>query len=259
MTPWRLLDSGALDGAMNMAADVALMGRARRTGEAVFRTYTWTGPTLSLGRNQRARDRYDTATLEERSVAVVRRPTGGRAILHWRELTYSVTAPTDSLASAAAMYRSINAILVEALRHLGIDARIASPPGRERQPDEHPCFSEPSAGEVVADTTNGSGKLVGSAQYLEDGVLLQHGSILLHDDQSLLAELTGVPVAATSAASVANALGRDVAPGEVGEALFNTVRARTDGQAAMLDLDEVRTAAEEHVAGFRDPLWTWRR
>ena len=75
MTPWRLLDSGPLDGAMNMAVDVALMGRARRTGEAVFRTYTWTGPTLSLGRNQRARDRYDAATLEERCVAVVRRPT----------------------------------------------------------------------------------------------------------------------------------------------------------------------------------------
>ena len=259
MRPWSLLDSRPLDGALNMAVDVALMGRARRTGETVFRAYTWARPTLSLGRNQTARGRYDPAALDERSVDVVRRPTGGRAILHWRELTYSVTAPAGSLASAADMYHSVNEIIVDALRRLGIDAAITSRSRRERQPDEHPCFAEPSAGEIVATTVNGSGKLVGSAQYLEGGALLQHGSILLHDDQPLLHELTRGPAARSSAASVAEALGRDVSPAEVTGALFESVCLRTEAPPVMLDSEEIRAAAEEHATAFRDPLWTWRR
>lgn len=259
MTPWRLLNSGALDGAINMAVDVALMERARRTRETVFRTYSWVTPTLSLGRNQRARGRYDPAALEEQALAVVRRPTGGRAILHWREVTYSVTAPADSGASAAGMYRSINAILLDALHRLGIDAELASPSRRERPPDEHPCFAEPSAGEIVARTANGTGKLVGSAQYQENGAILQHGSILLHDDQPLLQELTGGSAAGTSAASVAGALGREAAPSEVAEALADAVSHRTGAPVVTLDGEEMHAAAEEHVYTFRDPLWTWRR
>lgn len=242
-----------------MAVDVALMERARRTGETVFRTYSWAVPTLSLGRNQRARGRYDPAALGERVVAVVRRPTGGRAILHWRELTYSVTAPSDSATSAAGMYRAINAILLDALHRLGIDAEIASPARRGRQPDEHPCFAEPSAGEIVARTANGTGKLVGSAQYLEDGALLQHGSILLHDDQPILRELTGGNAATTSAASIAGALGRDALPEEVAQALADAVSVRSGAPTVALDREEMRAAAEEHVPIFRDPLWTWRR
>lgn len=259
MTPWRLLNSGALDGAMNMAVDVALMERARRTGETVFRTYSWATPTLSLGRNQQARGRYHPAALEKRAVTVVRRPTGGRAILHWRELTYSVTTRTDSGTSAAGMYRAINAILLDALHRLGIDAEIASPTRRERQPDEHPCFAEPSAGEIVGRTADGAGKLVGSAQYLEAGALLQHGSILLHDDQPILRELTGGNAARTSAASIAGALGRDAVPEEVAQALADAVSLHTGAPTATLDGEEMRAAAEEHVPMFRDPLWTWRR
>lgn len=259
MTPWRLLDSGALDGATNMAVDVALMERARRTGETVFRTYSWAAPTLSLGRNQRARGRYDQAALEDRVVAVVRRPTGGRAILHWRELTYSVTAPSDSATSATGMYRAINAILLDALHRLGIDAEIASPAHRERQPDEHPCFAEPSAGEIVVSREHGTGKLVGSAQYREDGALLQHGSILLHDDQPILRELAGGNAATTSAASISGALGRNAVPEEVAQALADAVSHRTGAPTITLDREETRAAAEQHVSMFRDPLWTWRR
>ena len=258
MTSWRLLESGPHDGALNMAVDVALMERARLTGETVLRTYSWASPTLSLGRNQRARGRYDRAALEDRAVAVVRRPTGGRAILHWRELTYSVTAPCASRASAAGMYEAINAMLLEALHRLGIDAQLASRSRRERQPDEHPCFAEPSAGEIVVRTADGPGKLVGSAQYLEDGALLQHGSILLHDDQPLLRELTGGDTARTSAASVADALGRDAAPDEVAQALADAVSLGTGAPTETLDWDEMRAAAGEHVEKFRDPLWTWR-
>src|SRR6476620_9212884 len=91
--PWRLLLSPPLGGPENMALDEALMGRARRTGESVLRVYAWSRPTLSLGRNQRAVGLYREQALAERGVGVVRRPTGGRALLHHREITYSVTAP----------------------------------------------------------------------------------------------------------------------------------------------------------------------
>ncbi|OYV73430.1 MAG: hypothetical protein B7Z72_02540 [Gemmatimonadetes bacterium 21-71-4] len=90
---WRSLVSPPLPGVVNMAWDQALMARARRTGEAVLRVYAWAGPTLSLGRNQRARGAYDLGRAAARGVAIVRRPTGGRALLHHHEVTYSVTAP----------------------------------------------------------------------------------------------------------------------------------------------------------------------
>jgi lipoate-protein ligase A len=69
-------------GAENMARDSALMERARETGEHIFSVYSWQKPTLSLGRNQTARDRYDLREIQRREIDVVRRPTGGRALLH---------------------------------------------------------------------------------------------------------------------------------------------------------------------------------
>ena len=80
-------------GSENMARDSALMDRARATGERIFSVYSWERPTLSLGRNQTAKDRYDLREMDARGIDVVRRPTGGRALLHWREVTYSVAAP----------------------------------------------------------------------------------------------------------------------------------------------------------------------
>ena len=98
-----------------MACDVALMERARITGEAVVRVYSWSEPTLSFGRNQKTTG-YDRDALASAGMAVVRRPTGGRAILHHREITYSVTAPVAAAATVADEYSWINALLVRALR-----------------------------------------------------------------------------------------------------------------------------------------------
>src|SRR5436190_13558957 len=90
---WRLLIVAPRSGAENMARDTALQARAARTGETVFSIYTWSRPTLSFGRNQPASGLYDLAKLRAAKIDVLRRPTGGRAILHHREVTYSVTAP----------------------------------------------------------------------------------------------------------------------------------------------------------------------
>src|SRR4051812_21636868 len=92
---WRFLVTPPRSGAENMARDIALQERASRTGEAVFSIYSWSTPTLSFGRNQPAIGLYDLDKIQALGIDVVRRPTGGRAILHHREITYSVTAPID--------------------------------------------------------------------------------------------------------------------------------------------------------------------
>src|SRR5215210_2955869 len=101
---WRLLHVPPRGGAENMARDVALMHRARSTGEVVFSIYQWTTPTLSLGRNQRAKGCYDLDRMRSCGIDVVRRPTGGRALLHHREVTYSVTTAVESTDSLHAWY-----------------------------------------------------------------------------------------------------------------------------------------------------------
>jgi lipoate-protein ligase A len=249
---WRTLLSPPLSGAENMACDLALMDRARRTDEAVLRIYSWKEPTLSFGRNQKASG-YDRDALARAGLAVVRRPTGGRAILHHREITYSVTAPAATGESIAAAYDWINGLLLRALRSLGVQAMIATPSSRAPAPDANPCFAEPSAGEI----THGGRKLVGSAQYREAGAMLQHGSILISDDQSSLAALAGggaVPAPAT----LELALGRAPQPAELHDALLAALR--EDGiEPRSLPSKELTDPLARHLAAFEDSQWTWRR
>lgn len=254
---WRLLLSPPLDAATNMAIDVALMRRARETGETVLRVYGWEGPALSLGRNQPARGEYDARRAALDGIAIVRRPTGGRALLHWREVTYSVTAPAADAGSLRASYGRINALLLDALRRLGVDARLAQPAGRAAVPSLAPCFEAPAAGEVVA----GGRKLVGSAQWREAGALLQHGSILVDDDQPLVAALTRAPVPpAAPPATLRELLGRAPAASEVADALAHAVRALEDPDVTGLGSEPALEAwTAEARATFADAAWTWRR
>ncbi|MEX1185832.1 MAG: hypothetical protein WEA80_04525 [Gemmatimonadaceae bacterium] len=248
---WRTLLTPALSGPENMGCDTALMERARSTGEAVVRVYSWSTPTLSFGRNQRT-GAYDREALARAGIAVVRRPTGGRAILHHREITYSVTAPVAPGGSIAAEYDWINALLLRALRSLGVDAAIAARTGRAPAPDANPCFAEPTAGEI----TLGGRKLVGSAQYREAGAMLQHGSILISDDQSSLAALAGegdTPPPAT----LEQALGRAPRPAELHDALLAVIR--EDGiEPAPVAQAELADSVTRYVPAFEDPQWTWR-
>ena len=101
-----------------MALDHALMVRARQGGEAVLRVYEWSAPVLSLGRNQKARGIYVDEELARRGITVVRRPTGGRALLHHREITYSLTAPAMPGEPLGVMYGRMNVLLLQALAAL---------------------------------------------------------------------------------------------------------------------------------------------
>ncbi|HEY1951547.1 MAG TPA: hypothetical protein VGG76_01980 [Gemmatimonadaceae bacterium] len=256
---WRLLIVPPRSGAENMARDSALKSRAVRTGETVFSVYSWSAPTLSFGRNQPARGLYDLGKLREAGVGIVRRPTGGRAILHDREVTYSVTAPLDENVALRETYDRINRILKSGLSRLGVRVEAASRSNRAAPPSIRPCFETPSEGELVAE----GAKLVGSAQWRDAGALLQHGSILVDDDQSSLPvfardsepSVAPVPVPATLQAL----LGRAPEVNEVAIAMFDAVRSLEDADARELPEDEIRDEALEYVPHFLDEGWTWRR
>jgi lipoate-protein ligase A len=242
-----------------MARDTALQARAARTGETVFSVYSWSRPTLSFGRNQPASGLYDLDRLRAAGIDVVRRPTGGRAILHDREVTYSVTAPLEDAAPLRETYSRINQILQAGLSRLGVAVVPATSSERAAVPSVRPCFETPAEGELVA---RGS-KLVGSAQYRDDGALLQHGSILVNDDQSSLTEFASTLSAESESipapATLRALLGRSPDAAEVAEAMFGAVRSLEDARAIELDEDEVRDAALQHVSHFLDEGWTWRR
>jgi len=261
VTRWRLLDTGARDGAWNMACDVALMERARRTGEAVFRVYAWSEPTLSFGRHESARQQYDAAAIAAAGVRVVRRPTGGRALLHDHEVTYSVTAPLAEGESLGASMRRYNQLLLRALHMLGANATEATAP-RAMRPEGAACFAVPAGGELML----GDRKLVGSAQVRQDGALLQHGSILLADDQGRIAGFaTGPFLSATPAATLHEVLGAGATYGAVRDALLREVAADGDDRPAstlVLSVDDGsidRRVLADALGHFRDDAWTWRR
>jgi lipoyl(octanoyl) transferase len=255
--PYRLLVSAPADGATNMATDEALLRRARRTGETVYRVYAWSRATVSLGRNQSARGYYDLELARARGIDFVRRPTGGRAILHHREITYSVAAPDTAFGALRESYRTINRLLLEALRTLGVDARDTASSSRAPVPSLAPCFEAPVAGELVA----GGRKLVGSAQVRDGNTFLQHGSILVDDDQHLLTELLNDRDPSPPAATLRALTGRVVTVAEFSEALGQALSAYHGSAPDPLELEESLLTDVQSLVRTRYAVadWTWRR
>jgi len=254
---WHHLRDPAFDGATNMARDLALLDLAAERGIGFVRTYTWAPFTLSFGANEPVLKRYDRDAILARGLAVVRRPTGGRAVWHAEELTYAVAAPEGALGSLAESYRNIHEILLHALTTLGGAFALASRPTEVTTLDAGACFASPAGGEVVSDL----GKVVGSAQLRERGASLQHGSILLGNRQELVAEITRGTPPAPGAASLREVLGRDVAAEEVAAAI-RVAFERHLGELSTLNSElstplETRTAM--HRPRFTDDAWTWRR
>lgn len=252
-----MLVSPPADGPLNMATDEALLARAQTSGACVLRLYEWAQPTLSLGRNQTARGHYDLERAKALGVGFVRRPTGGRAVLHHRELTYSVTGPTSVLGTLRESYARINRLLLAMLESVGVVAAVAAPGRRAMSPGLAPCFDEPAAGEL----TVGTAKLVGSAQWRDRDALLQHGSILIDDDQEVASTLLLVPQPPPPRpASLRALLGRAPTIGDLAEAAQRAIVTREDPEASRLVVDAAleRGIASAHVH-FLDEHWTWRR
>jgi len=176
---WRLLVDPPASGAWNMAVDEVLLdGVAAGRSPATLRFYSWRPACLSLGYFQTFAV-VDTDGCRANDVDIVRRPTGGRAILHDRELTYSVTLPASTLGHDAGIvpsYHRLSLALQAGLHALGVPATLAPLAATPAAADHGPvCFDRPSAHEILLDGR----KLVGSAQVRRGGALLQHGSIVI--------------------------------------------------------------------------------
>jgi lipoate-protein ligase A len=184
---WRLIIDGDLPGAQNMARDVAIL-EAVAAGDSppTLRLYGWDPPCLTLGKHQ-GLDAVDLEFCRAYGVDVARRPTGGRALLHHLELTYSVVAALGTPPMPSALqgaYRLICGGLVSACRSLGIGAELTGGEVNLQLPSPTstvPCFEAPAGGEVVV----AGRKLIGSAMRAHSGCILQHGAILIDWDNRL--------------------------------------------------------------------------
>jgi lipoate-protein ligase A len=175
---WRLLLQSAAAGPWNMGVDEALLASVIAGGPPTLRFYTWDGPWLSLGYAQRSGPGR-LAACAEAGVGVVRRATGGRAVLHGGDLTYALAAPTALLPDGLhASYRLVAGALLAALRSLGVEAERSGleAPGPDR--DAFDCFEQAAPEEVCA----AGRKLAGSAQRRTGAGVLQHGSLRVVPD-----------------------------------------------------------------------------
>jgi lipoate-protein ligase A len=181
MTTWRLLTTPPARGAWNMAADEAILEQVGEgTSISTLRLYAWNPACLSLGRAQPFSD-VDTARLVSRGWEAVRRLTGGRAILHVDELTYSVIAPQDEPRVAGSILESYSRLaraLMWAVHDLGLPVEMKEGKRDPSGTTNPVCFEVPSTYEI---TVHGK-KLIGSAQARRKDGVLQHGSLPLQGD-----------------------------------------------------------------------------
>lgn len=269
---WRLLDTGRANGRTNMAIDEALL-EAVIKGESppVLRFYTWESACLSLGIGQKSK-LVDWAACAERGWEVVRRTTGGRAILHTDELTYSVCAPlTDPRVTGSIQesYARLSQALAQGLTSMGLPvyATLAVGTGHPTAALGPVCFDTPTNYEI----TIGERKLVGSAQMRRHQVMLQHGTLPLYGDITRIVEALAYPsekaraqarvLLHTQAATLEDGLGRTVS--------YETAVAHmTAAFAEILNLELISTtltpketarAAELRAEKYGHHSWTKRR
>ena len=199
MASYRFLDTGIQDAALNMAIDEAILAHYLK-GEvpATLRVFRWSQISISLGRFQNVEREIESASCQQRGIALVRRPTGGRAVYHRDEFTYSmVIGKRDGVPSGVvAAYAYLAQGLIAALQVLGVQAILS-----DERVNKHPsaaCF----ASSTQADLTAGGFKLVGSAQVWKDDALLQQGSLPLDDRASEFFALLRFPSEAERAAAL---------------------------------------------------------
>jgi lipoate-protein ligase A len=251
---WRLLITPPAPGRHNMAVDEAILDSvAGGQSPPTLRLYAWDPGCLSLGHAQSA-DVVDEEAVAEAGWDVVRRPTGGRALLHIDELTYSISAPVSLPGLSEGVlpsYRYLSGGLLAGLQHLGLrpDAPSLAVVGEDglRNPI---CFEVPSAYEI----TVGGRKMIGSAQLRRRGALLQHGSLPLSGDITRVVRALSFPDESTRreaadrlrrhATTVEEALGRQVSFDAAGQAVVEGFANGLGWKVAAGELTE----AEESLA-----------
>lgn len=245
MSACRLLPLVEADGPWQMAADQALLEGAAEAGTASLRFYTWPRATLSLGYFQPEAVRHSDARLA--ALPWVRRPSGGEALVHDREVTYALALPPGSpwqRRGESWLWR-MHGIIAEALAELGVTARPCGE-GEERRLGEALCFLH----QTPADLLVGGAKVVGSAQRKQRGALMQHGGILL-----------AASPAAPQLPGVADLAGRRLTPPEVAAAVAAQFGHATGAALEGGDWSDAerRRIAELVATRYTQPAWNSKR
>lgn len=268
---WRIINSGSANAATNMGIDEAmLLAHSGGNVPPTLRFYGWQPAAISLGYFQRAMSEIDLERCQEQNIDVVRRLTGGRAVLHDVELTYSIVVKEDYPLippTITASYRYFSNGLLAGLAALGIQANMTVPIGaygqRKKQPASAACFDAPSHYEVTVEGR----KLIGSAQVRKNGVILQHGSVLLQFSAEKFVDFLRLPSAekrsATTemlrhrATSIEEVLGRPVSWQEVYQPMPDAF-ASTLGIAleqGELTPEELQVSAELAATKYSQDSW----
>ena len=265
---WRLTITEPASGAWNMAVDEAIARiAARDDAPPTLRFYQWRPPTVSLGRHQPVED-IDQEELAKRGWGVVRRPTGGRAILHTDELTYSVAGPASHPildAPVLDVYNRISEGLLLGLRRLGVDA-VKAPASARTNDDSAACFEVPSAYEI---SIRGK-KIIGSAQRRASGFVLQHGALPLRGDITRLVDVMTFETEmqreafrrhlAERATTLEAELGRVVSFWEAAAALVDGLNSAldVDFEEGELTAEELEMARQIELEKYGSDAWTRR-
>jgi lipoate-protein ligase A len=243
----RVLPHLVADGPSQMALDHALLDSVdRNPASVVLRTYEWSVPTLSLGFFQSISD--VDSSVRWKNFPVVRRPSGGGALFHHREVTYALVVPRfhPLACRPSALYRAVHSSIGERLRSLGLDARRRGEVAKNPEGKPFLCFLDQDSEDVIVNTV----KVVGSAQRRRPSAVLQHGSILLGQSQHTpeLLGLSELGITGISSAewahhlriAIAESLGCEMVPDEVSE-------------------NESEHAARLAAEHYRNRDWTARR
>ncbi len=267
---WRLLHTPPAKGAWNMAVDTAIL---EAIGEGsvppTLRFYGWQPPCISLGYAQPIAD-IDTTQLQENGWDLVRRPTGGKAILHADELTYAVIGPKEEprlQGGVLESYQRLSMGLLFGLERLGLPVQVVTDPRGASDEDQAICFQIPSDFEI---TIQGK-KLIGSAQARKKEGVLQHGTLPLHGDLTRITRV--LPFENEEARKQA---GERLLEKAVNVAMISddpvswekAAQSLTEGFEKALYIEfkegeltpsELKRAEELLVETYQNPSWTYRR
>lgn len=257
----RVIIDGALPGFLNMAIDEVLLdGRGTRYAYTL-RLYGWARPTVSLGYAQPWRQGYEPEIAAREGIDLVRRRTGGRAVLHADEMTYSISGPADRgpfEGGVQSTYKIVAAGLAAGLRRLGVPVELVRSHGRQPRQEPGACFATRALYELTADGR----KLLGSAQRRQRGRALQHGSLLLGEPDARQWRVLGPTGSAAARHSVGLAalLGNRPA----WRSLAATLARGLGSELRLSSVVRGLSAAERrHVAAvlqrYRDPGFTYSR
>lgn len=212
---WRLVIDGGFSGASNMARDEALALSTGRRGASTLRVYRFQPPAISIGRFQDINRGIDLDACREQGVDVVRRPSGGLAMLHADDFTYSVTLPIDEsdLAAKKRCFALVAEGIVESLSRLGVTSVVVAHGGGVKTASAW-CLESAFGVDIEFDGR----KICGSAQRVFHGAMLQHGTLFLRENRRLLEAVTDSPPgrrAHPPLATLDEACGREITWGEV--------------------------------------------